>query len=166
MSECKCKQLEAQGDYNLLDKIIDEEYGGDKENLIMILQAIQKEYNYLPKDALVYLAEKLSLPISHIYEVVTFYASFSLKPRGKHIIQICTGTACHLKGSDKVVKELCSRLKVEPGETTEDGLFTIETVNCVGACALAMVSVVDGKYHPSTNQSEMNKIIEELSQGE
>ena len=111
MGNCKCKKIEI--DFKILDNIIDVEYKCNVENLIMILQSIQKEYNFLPKDALLYVSKKLNLPISHIYEVVTFYSSFSLKPRGKHIIQICTGTACHLKGSDKVVKNICKDLKID-----------------------------------------------------
>lgn len=157
-SHCQCKQ---QPDVDLvaIDRIIDR-FGSNRENLIMILQAVQKEYHFLPEEALRYIASKLGVSLSHVYTIATFYSSLSLEPKGRHIIQVCTGTACHLKGSDRVVEDLCRRLNVQPGGTTEDGKFTVETVNCVGACALAMVAVVDEKYYPRTDASGMTRVVD------
>ncbi len=160
----KCKSLEVKVDFDFLDQLISEQHQGSQENLIMILQGVQKKYNYLPEDALRHVADKLDMPLTQIYTVATFYASFSLTPKGKHIIQICTGTACHLNGGEKVVNELSEKLNVKAGETTDDGNFTLETVNCVGACALAMVAVVDEKYYPKTDAKEISKVIDQISE--
>ena len=163
MSDNCCGSSPSEVDFQVVEKVINNEYQGDKENLVMILQALQKEYNYLPKLALQYIATKLMIPLAQVYEVATFYTSFSLKPKGKHIIQVCTGTACHLKGSEHVVKDICDKLDIQPGDTTQDGNFTVETVNCVGACALAMVALVDEKYHADTSTQELSKVIESIS---
>ena len=101
--------------------------------------------------------------MAQLYTVATFYAMFSLTPKGRHIISVCTGTACHLKGSDSVVEALSRKLAVNPGCTTEDGLFTLETVNCVGACALAMAAIVDEKYVARTNFKELAAKIDQLA---
>lgn len=163
MADISCNIPHIEIDLVDLDKTIDAEFGGNSENLIMILQTIQKKYNYLPEEALRFVAAKLSIPFANLYTVATFYAMFSLTPKGRHIISVCTGTACHLKGSDRVVEGLCKKLSIKPGCTTEDSLFTLETVNCVGACALAMAAIVDEKYMAKTSLKEISARIDELA---
>ncbi|MBW2617858.1 MAG: NAD(P)H-dependent oxidoreductase subunit E [Deltaproteobacteria bacterium] len=153
---------EAEVDLAEVDRIVAEEFDSDKGNLIMILQALQDRFNYLPAEALVRLAAKLEMPLATVYTVTTFYASFSLAPRGRHIISVCTGTACHLKGSALIAEDVAQNLGIEPGGTTPDLAFSLETVNCLGACALAPVAVVDKKYYPQTDLSEMQKLVEKL----
>lgn len=114
--------------------------------LVSILQDIQAEYNYLPKDALLTVSRGLDLPMTRVYGVATFFKAFSLQPRGRHTIQVCLGTACHVRGSAKILETIQRELGIEPGSTTEDQRFSLETVNCVGACALGPVVVVDGEY--------------------
>lgn len=121
-------------------------YPAKASSLMAVLQDIQGEFNYLPKEALQRVAKKTSIPFSRIYNVATFYNAFSLVPRGRHIISICMGTACHVRGSGKILEELERCLGVKAGETTPDRKFTLECVNCLGACALGPVMVIDGEY--------------------
>jgi len=137
----------AKHDLKTVDDFI-KTYGKKPDSLIPIMQAINQNYHYLPKNILSYVAQELEVPISQAYHVATFYTSFSLKPRGKHLIKVCMGTACHVRGSPRVLDAIKRYLKIEPGETTEDNLFTLETVNCLGACALGPVVVIDGTYYP------------------
>ena len=111
------------------------------------MQLINEEYHYLPKNVLNYVSQELKIPFSQVYQVATFYTAFSLKPRGKHTIKVCMGTACHVRGSPRILDEIKRHLKIESGETTEDSLFTLETVNCLGACAIGPVVVIDDKYY-------------------
>jgi NADH:ubiquinone oxidoreductase subunit E len=136
----------AKNDLRTVDDIITT-YGKKPDALIPIMQAINEHYNHLPKNILSYVAQELEVPLSQVYHVATFYTSFSLKPRGKHTIKVCMGTACHVRGSPRVLDEIQRHLKIEPGETTDDGVFTLETVNCLGACALGPVVVVDDTYY-------------------
>lgn len=138
------KDIEAESDK--LNTIIDK-YAGEKGVLISILQDIQSEYNYLPQDMLKQVAEKLEMPFSQVYGVATFYTAFSLKPRGRHLIRVCLGTACHVRGAQRVLETIERKLGIKAGETTEDFNFTLETVNCLGCCAMGPVVVVDNKYH-------------------
>jgi len=131
-----------------------------KEFLIGILQEIQEEYNYLPKDALICVSEKLSVPLIQVYSVATFYKTFSLKPRGKHIINVCLGTACHVRGARRIVDKLQRKLNINIGETTEDKLFTLETVRCVGACALGPVVVIDRELYSQVNTKTVDVILQ------
>ncbi len=121
-----------------IDRIVDS-YGADRESLITVLQDANKELNYLPEGALKRISERLAVPYAEVYGAASFYKAFSLEPRGKHIVQICMGTACHVRGAQRILEELCRRLDISPGATTKDGLFTLETVNCLGACALGPV---------------------------
>lgn len=129
-----------------IDEII-ESYKGEEEALIGVLQDIQAEYNYLPKEALIQVAERLEIPLSQACQVATFYKAFSLQPRGKHLIHVCLGTACHVRGGVRIVEEIGRVIAIKPGETTDDQQFTLETVNCLGACALGPMLVIDGQYH-------------------
>lgn len=158
--EIECKEIEI--DYNQLDKIIRDDYGGNKETMIMMMQAIQRVYRFLPEAALKYLSQVIDVPLTKIYEVATFYASFSLEPKGKHILTICTGTACHLRGSGGMVRHIAERMGIEPGKTTQDLKLTLETVNCVGACAVAPVAVMDEKYYPKATIATLNDFMDRL----
>ncbi|UCE39620.1 MAG: NADH-quinone oxidoreductase subunit NuoE [Thermoplasmata archaeon] len=134
--------------------------------LISILQDINEEFNYLPENALRYVSEKLGIPLSQIYHVATFYTAFSLTPRGEHIVKVCQGTACHVRGTRAVLDEITRILDVKPGETTEDLQYTLETVNCLGACALGPVMVLDKEYHGNMSPSKVKKILKsELEEG-
>ncbi len=128
--------------------------------LTLVLQDINKAKRYLPKGDLKYVAARLGVPLSLVYHVATFYTVFSLKPRGKHLIQVCMGTACHVRGSKNVLNYVERTLKVEPGNTTKDLIFSLDTVNCLGACALGPVVVVDGEYHGQMNVRKTDQLIE------
>ena len=143
-----------------IDKILDK-YDNNKAYMIAILQDLQEEAGYLKQEDLIKLSEKINVPIADIYRIATFFRAFSLTPRGKNIVSVCLGTACHVRGGDKVLNELESNLKVKPGETTEDGNFTLETVNCLGACALGPVVVVNQKYYGNVIPKKVKNILAE-----
>ena len=133
--------------------------GNNADSLISILQDIQAEYHYLPEEALRHVAKSLDLPLIQVYGVATFFKTFSLKPKGKHQCAVCTGTACHVRGAQSILGELERQLDIKSGETTEDMEFTLESVNCLGACALGPVAVVDGEYHGQMNAGKAKKMI-------
>jgi NADH-quinone oxidoreductase subunit E len=137
-----------------------ERYGADRSWLVMILQDIQEAYNWLPQPVLAHVAERLDVPASRVYHVATFYASLSLTKRGEHVIRVCDGTACHLKGSTWLRDEIVRHLDVEEGGTTKDGRFTLETVACLGACALAPVMTVDGRYYGQMTPEKVRDTLE------
>ncbi len=134
-------------------------YQPEPSNLIMILQDMQAECGYLTEEAISRVSETLKLPKSQIYSVATFYKSFTLTPRGKHIIDICEGTACHIRGASILMNQASDQLKIKPGETTADKEFTLNSVHCVGACAMAPVVIIDGVYHGSVTSAQMSKEI-------
>jgi NADH:ubiquinone oxidoreductase subunit E len=129
-------------------------------DLMEALQDIQEEFRYLPEEAMCRVSEALDVPLIEVFRLANFYRAFSLKPRGRHLITVCEGTACHVQGSPRVVEELLGQLDVQPGETTQDGEFTVETVNCVGACALAPVVIIDGKYHHHMTAAKLRNLLE------
>ncbi len=133
-----------------------------KDNLIQMLNEIQEHYGYVPIDVQKELSEFLKIPMAEIYGVVTFYSRFSLKPKGKYNISVCLGTACYVKGSQKIMDRLLERLKINPGETTEDGLFSIEETRCVGACGLAPVFTVNGEVYGKATVQKLDKVLDEL----
>lgn len=135
-------------------------------HLISSLQEIQEKYNYLPEEALRALAAELNIPLINVYEVATFYKSFSLTPKGKHICTVCVGTACHVRGSSKVVDALTSELGIPQNSTTEDMLFTLETVNCLGCCAIGPVMVLDGEYYGAMTSQKAISLIKEIKKEE
>jgi NADH:ubiquinone oxidoreductase subunit E len=147
-------------DYMELDRIIEEDFGNDKENLIMIIQAIQRRYNYLPKPALTYLATSIGVPLSQIYGVATFYSSFSLEPRGRNIVSICLGTACHVRGGERVKERIEESLHISDGQTTEDMRFTFETVRCIGCCSLGPVVKINEDTHGNISSDQVVNILE------
>jgi len=122
-------------------------YDADEGMLIPMMQDLQAECGYLPPELLRRLAARLELPLSRLYAVATFYSSFRLAPKGRHEVTLCVGTVCHLKGAGEIAERIRREFQVEPGGTTPDGLFSFQPVNCVGACALAPVMIVDGQYH-------------------
>lgn len=144
-----------------IDGIID--HHGDKKPIVAILQDIQEEYRYLPKEALFYLAKKIDVSIAKIYSVATFYENFSLEPKGKYVIKICDGTACHVRKSIPILNALQNKLNLTEGKkTTDDGLFTVETVSCLGACGLAPVMTVNDKVYPAMTPESATALVEEL----
>jgi NADH:ubiquinone oxidoreductase subunit E len=146
-------------DVNKISAIVGK-YKGEGGALIAILQDIQAEYNYLPPDLLKSVAEKLDIPLISVYGIATFYKAFSLKPRGKHLITVCLGTACHVRGAKRILGEVQKKLNVKVGETTEDKMFTLETVNCLGCCAIGPVMVVDGEYYGQTSTTKVDSILD------
>jgi NADH-quinone oxidoreductase subunit E len=130
--------------------------------LIEVLQDIQETYNYLPEEALRQVSQKLDVPLIEVFRVANFYKAFTLKPRGKHLLTVCMGTACHVRGAPRLADEVLGQLNVAPGDTTEDGEFTVETVNCLGACALGPVVVLDGKYYDHMTPAKLRDLIEHV----
>ncbi len=137
-----------------------------RENLIPLLQELQEAYGYLPPAVLRHVSRETGIPASHIHGVVTFYAQFYLEPHGKHTITFCRGTSCHVRGRKKVLGAVESLLGIEDGETTDDMGFSLETVACLGACALAPVMVVDGKYHGKLTPRQAEQIVRRLVEEE
>lgn len=137
-------------------------YKGKREDLIPLLQDIQEKFNYLPEEVLIEVAERFGISLIDLYGLVTFYKSFSLTPKGKHLITVCLGTACHVRGGANIVSVLSTKLGISPGETTSDKKFTLETVNCLGCCAIGPIVVVDGKYYGEMNSQKVERIINEL----
>jgi len=147
-----------------ISEIIDK-HKGDRHGTIVILESIQAKYGYLPRSALVEVAKATGSSLVDIYGVATFYRAFSLKPRGKHLVSACLGTACHVKGGPGIVAELKNQLKISPGQTTPDNEFTLETVNCLGACAIGPVVVVDGHYFPKVRPTQVKDILQRARRG-
>jgi NADH-quinone oxidoreductase subunit E len=133
--------------------------------LMALLQDIQEEHGYLPEAALEEVSAHLGVPISHVYGVVSFYAQFSLTPRGKHIVRMCMGTACHIRGGHMVLDEIRNTLELKDGQTTEDGLFTLEVVRCLGTCFLAPVMMIDSKYYGKLTPAKVRKIFKNYQDG-
>ena len=161
MSECKCGN--ANKDCELM--AILEKYEKDKSNLIQILNQVQEKYGYISQDAQKEISEYLDISMAEVYGVITFYSRFTLKPKGKYNIAVCLGTACFVKGSEKVLDKVKEILKIDVGQTTEDGLFSIEATRCVGACGLAPVFTVNdevyGKATPEMVESVIKRIRDE-----
>jgi NADH-quinone oxidoreductase subunit E len=145
-----------------IDAILNK-YPGEPRYLISILQDVQASYQYISEENMNLVCDHLGLPLTQAWSVATFYKAFSLKPLGEHKIRVCSGTACHLKGSHRLVENLSRELGVQPGDTTEDLKFTLETVNCLGACALAPVAVVDEKYYAKVTAQKLDKVIKKVS---
>ena len=135
-------------------------YQKEKDELISILNDIQEKYGYIPKQAQIEISEHLSIPMAEIYGVITFYSRFTLEPKGKYNISICLGTACFVKGSQKLLDRAKERLKIEPGQVTQDGKFSIDDVRCVGACGLAPVFMVNDEVYGKATVAELDKVID------
>lgn len=158
--EARC---ENKVDFKRIDEII-QSCGGKKSNVIAILQRVQAEFRYLPEDALTYIGTKISgLSPATVYGIATFYNQFSLDPKGKYEIKVCDGTACHVRGSMPLLNALKAKLKLKEGKfTTDDMLFSVEIVSCLGACGLSPVIVVNGKVHPKMTTDALNAVIDTL----
>ena len=158
-------ELDLGMDAAAIESILDE-HGRDPSAIIAVLQDLQEEVNYLPEGALRYVARQLDVPASRVGSLATFYRAFSLEPRGKHQIYVCTGTACHVRGAVKIIDALERELGICAGETDEQLQFTLETVNCVGACALGPVVVVDGEYHGKMTAAKAVRLVKKLRDGD
>lgn len=141
-----------------VDKVIDK-YQCDKSMLIQILLEIQAKNHWLPKTALMWVSERLNVPMTQILHIASFYKAFSLEPRGEHLVRVCLGTACHVRGGPRILETAERVLGIKAGETTSDLKFTLESVNCLGCCALGPVIVVDGEYHGKLAPSKVGKIL-------
>ncbi len=137
---------------------------GHPEELIEVLQDIQEGCGYLPEDHLKATSVKLNVPRIEVYRVANFYKAFKLHPPGKNLITVCMGTACHVRGAARIAEEALTKLKISLGETTVDKLFTVEMVNCVGACALGPVVIVNGEYHDHMTPLKMDKLLDKLAE--
>ena len=140
-------------------KDIIKKYDGDKTAMIAILQDVQEELRYLPKEALSSISKKMEVPLTRIYEIATFYNAFSLKPRGKYVVEVCLGTACHVQGGANLKDRLERDLAIPSGETTPDKMFTLEEVRCLGCCSLAPVARISGNIHPNLTQDQIPKVL-------
>ncbi len=147
-----------------INSLIDQ--AGRDGSVIGVLERVQTRYRYLPPEALMLVSERFNLPLSQIYGVATFYNAFSLKPKGKHLLHVCMGTACHVRGSPQVLDRLETRLGIKPGGTTRDRLFTLETVNCLGACALGPIVVTDGEYSGQMTAQKTDMLLKRISKAE
>ena len=157
-NKCKCGNPKKDEFLESLFKT----YLPEKDNLIQMLNEVQEHYGYVPMDVQEQLSEYLKLPMAEVYGVVTFYSRFSLKPKGKYNISVCLGTACFVKGSQKIMDRLQEKLGIKPGETTKDGLFSIEETRCVGACGLAPVFTVNGEVYGKATVQKLDQVINEL----
>ena len=142
-----------------IDQIIDK-YEGEEGILIQLLLDIQQELNWIPKEVAERISQRLHIPQSQIYRVASFYTAMSLTPRGRHLVSVCMGTACHVRGSPRLLDRITDVLKIQPGETSTDMRFTLNTVNCLGCCAMGPVVVVDGVYHSKPSTQDLRKILE------
>jgi NADH-quinone oxidoreductase subunit E len=147
-----------------LEKSVEEvmaRHGNNPARMIEILQDLQDIYGYLPEEVLKEVSRQTEVPLARVYHVATFFKAFTLKPRGKYTIQVCTGTACHVKGSYRVLERFEDVLGIKPGDTTNDLYFTLETVNCVGCCALGPVVIVNGRYYGHVSPVQVGSLIKE-----
>jgi len=149
-------------DLKSVDKIVDR-HQEKKTALISILHDIQDKYNYLPEEALKKVALRLRIDINDLYGVATFYKSFSLTPKGKHSVTLCLGTACHVRGGPKILREVTKLLNIEPGQTTKDNQISLNVVNCLGVCAIGPVMFVNGKFYGEMNPIKAKRVIEKLN---
>ncbi len=155
---CQCQCNTDNDKFALIDRII-ERHQGQKGSLISILHQIQEVIGYLPEDVQAYVAQKLGIPLSEVYGVVSFYALFNTEPKGKYKISICLGTACYVKGSGEILSEFEKQLGIKVGQTTADGLFTLEGCRCLGACGLAPVLTVNDRVHGRLVPADVSSII-------
>jgi len=166
MEKC-CKESSCKArNFAQVCEIIDKS-GRDKSKLIYILQEVQKIYRYLPEEVMSYIATSLDMPAASVYGVATFYSNFALEPKGKHVINVCDGTACHVKGSTDLLDVMQSKLgltKAKP--TTDDMMFTVETVSCIGACGLAPAITINGQVHGLLTAGDVEKLIDDIIEKE
>ncbi len=138
-----------------------EKYPKEHRYTLAMLQDLQKEYGYIPKEKLLELSQYLDIPLSKLYSMATFYKALSLKPKGRYIIKVCDGTACHIRSSKSLLDEIENSLGIKPGETTKDGKFSLEVVKCLGSCAIAPVMVINDRYYGKLTSSKVREILRE-----
>ncbi len=138
---------------------------GKRHQLIEVLQDVQEASGYISEEAMWSISKRLAVPLIEVYRVASFYKAFTLRPKGEHVLTICMGTACHVRGAPMMLDEVLGQLGVGPGGTTDDGLFTVERVNCLGACALGPVVVLDGIYHHHMTPGRLRKLVESVREG-
>jgi NADH:ubiquinone oxidoreductase subunit E len=136
------------------------------QQLVEVLQDVQEAFGYIPAEAMTVVARELGVSLIEVSRVAHFYKAFSLKPRGKHVVTVCMGTACHVRGAPRMLDQVKGELGIEPGETTADRMFTLERVNCLGACALGPVVVLDGQYHPKMTANKLRELLASVYAGE
>ncbi len=158
--KCCCGNCTCQGNLDEVRKVV-QKLKNVKGGLIPIMHEVQKIYGFLEEEALQVVSEELEIPMAEIYGVATFYSQFSLEPKGKHIIRVCLGTACYVRGSQAILDKICGELKVEVGKTTEDGKFTVEAARCLGSCGLAPVMMIDDKVYGGLHPNDIVRILEE-----
>jgi NADH-quinone oxidoreductase subunit E len=141
-----------------IDKIINK-YSDEQGVLIQLLLDVQRELNWIPKEAIMRINQRLKIPVSEIYRVASFYTALSLKPRGKHLVRVCAGTACYVRGGPRILDSVERSLSIKPGETTGDNKFSLETVNCLGCCALGPVVEIDGQYHGKLSPANIGQLL-------
>ena len=141
-----------------IDEIIDK-YGSDASTLIQVLLETQSKNRWLPKDTLKHLSQRLNVPLTQVYHIATFYKAFSLIPKGRHSVSVCLGTACQVRGAPRLLDRVVEALKIQPGETSEDMQFSLDTVNCLGCCALGPVMVVDSEYYSKPTTQVLEQVI-------
>lgn len=158
---CQCNSNGPKSDLSKLETVLNE-YGGNSSNLITILQKAQSIYGYLPKDVMYYVAENVGVTPADVMGVATFYSQFRLTPIGKYLIMSCQGTACHVNGSERVLSAITEYLGIESGETTSDGLFTLEEVACLGCCSLAPVIMINGEAHGNLTPDSAVEVLKNI----
>lgn len=151
--------MERSEDIKLMEIL--KRYPKEQRFTLAILQDIQREYKYIPRESMVEISQYLNVPLSNLYSMATFYKALSLKPKGENIIKVCDGTACHIRASKNIINEIEKVLGIKPGDTTDDGKFSLETVNCLGSCAIAPVMVVNDKYYGKITPSMVDEILKE-----
>ena len=155
---CNCAEMKLEQE---IQEILNQ-YTTVKDNLIPILNEVQVKYGYIPLIAQTKISEYLSIPMAEIYGVITFYSRFTLKPKGKYAISVCLGTACFVKGSEKIMERLKQRLQIKEGETTKDGKFSIDATRCVGACGIAPVFTVNGEVYGRATVKKLDEVLDKL----
>lgn len=148
-------------DLSRLEEILDSK-NSETFAIMEVLQDVQDAYRYIPEEAVVRISERLDVPVIEVFRLANFYKAFSLSPRGRHLVTVCAGTACHVQGAPRLLDTVLALLDTQPGETTADGAFTVETVNCLGACALAPVVVIDGKYYDHMTPGKVRALLEDI----
>jgi NADH:ubiquinone oxidoreductase subunit E len=129
------------------------------QQLVEVLQDVQEAFGYVPQEAMTAVSRELGVPLIEVSRVAHFYKAFSLRPRGRHVVTVCMGTACHVRGAPRMLDQVKGELGIEPGQTTQDRMFTLERVNCLGACALGPVVVLDGEYHPKMTPNKLRELL-------
>ncbi len=150
---------------NTLETIL-ENKRSQPQQLIEVLQDVQEAFGYISEETMNTVSKELGVPVIEVYRVASFYKAFTLAPRGRHVITVCMGTACHVRGAPRMLDEVRGQLGIEPGQTTPDKMFTLERVNCLGACALGPIVVLDGKYHRNMTPNKLRKLIQSVREAE